>query len=367
MQEPKKIPLISVDGDAYNRGKQCGTLTKHQIAISLKNYREIFALCNISWDEAILKSKKSLEVVSEIFPDIIAELKGLAAGSNESFESLFALNARTEILPANFLVNVSGNENSINECTSLALNREENPVWLAQNWDWIGFQRPAMITLKAIDEAGNSYITVTEAGMLAKIGLNSHGFGISLNILRSHSDGENAGIPVHLMLRALLNCKNTQEAIELVGRLNFTSSSNILIADKNAHISSMELSPIGVQFLPAQNGHICHTNHFLHPTLEANDAGREGNISTQLRLNTAKKHLPSTNSFEQIKHLLSDTSDGLESICRFPDTSLPKVAQLETVLGVIMNVSTQELWVSDAQPSITEFTHHNLQAEPLTV
>ena len=41
--------------------------------------------------------------------------------------------------------------------------------------------------------------------MLAKAGMNSHGFGVCLNILRSEHDGQQLGIPVHILLRHLLN------------------------------------------------------------------------------------------------------------------------------------------------------------------
>ncbi len=70
---------------------------------------------------------------------------------------------------------------STNECTSLAT-ASSDTVWLAQNWDWCGTQREALCLVDAKTGSGLRYFTVTEAGMLAKIGLNSAGFAVTLNI-----------------------------------------------------------------------------------------------------------------------------------------------------------------------------------------
>jgi len=37
---------------------------------------------------------------------------------------------------------------------------------------------------------------------------------------------------------------------------------------------------------------------------------------------------------------------------------LAEIAQIETVVGVAMNLTEQSLWVSAAQPSVSEFTEH---------
>ena len=46
--------------------------------------------------------------------------------------------------------------------------------------------------------------TFTEAGLLAKTGLNDAGLGVTLNFLASDADGGLDGMPIHLLLRMLL-------------------------------------------------------------------------------------------------------------------------------------------------------------------
>lgn len=337
----------------------------------------MFATCGISWQSAIDKALPCLDVALTTFPQLEDELKGLADGSGTDLNSLAALNCRTEILPPDYLSRATGlapetlpDTGHLTECTSLAFQRNDGPTWLAQNWDWIGRQRDSLILLEANFPDQTGYMTVTEAGMLAKIGLNRHGLGITLNILRSARDGAAPGMPVHLFLRGLLELETVEEATALAESVSFASSSNFMVADKHGSMASIEASPLGAKILdakildannaqPEKRG-LCHTNHFLHDELTGIDTGLKGNISTESRLAKATELLPDSDDLDSITQLLSNTSDGLQSICRFPDTSLPAVAQVETVVAVAINMTERQLWLSAAQPSITPLLLHQL-------
>ena len=356
------IQHLAVNGSASARGVRIGELTRDKVAHSLETYKRLFALCDISWSQATQKGLNYLEAVSALSPTYVEELQGLASGAGVEFESLLALNCRTEILPSNFLSKVMADSDtsSINECTSLAASGSAQQYWLAQNWDWCGLQREALCVVESHGDDGVSHITVTEAGMLAKIGINSHGLAITLNILRSDKDGISNGVPVHFLLRALLDCESVEHAIDRVSALRFSSSSNVMVQDATGHIASFELSPHGVKILKPNNDFLCHTNHFLHDSLVSHDVGRPGNESTINRLNRAHSYARAEMTRDDIVTMLCDQNDGLESICRFPDTSLPDIAQIETVTAVIMNTTHKNLSVSGAQPSISEFKTYSL-------
>ena len=365
----EKFPCIRVSGAAASRGKQLGERTRQQIEHSLDTYQQLFFLCDIAWTEAVDKARRYLKSTQQLSAAFIEELQGVATGSATDFDSLFALNCRTEILPADFLTRVLSNDKHgqvaqptapmlANECTSFACSADAESSWLVQNWDWCGLQRQAMCVVDAQNDAGHRYLSVTEAGMLAKIGINSAGFAVTLNILRSENDGKSSGTPVHVLLRVLLDCQSVSQARELIAGLSFSSSSNVMVADASGAMASFELSPMGSRELEADNGSLCHTNHFLHEDLSASDVGRTGNQSTLNRLNCARSLICASMTMDDIKAVLSDQSDGLASICRFPDTSVPRIAQIETVCSVIMNLSKRTLAVSSAQPSCSSFTHY---------
>lgn len=361
-------PRIVVRGDSTTRGRQYGQQASNRIHHSIKAYRTMFEVCDISWTNAQQQALQYVGAIEQIYPDLLDELQGIAEGSGIDFASLMALNCRTEILPPDYLVRASQqpaeslpDAGHISECTALAVARDNNPVWLAQNWDWVGSQRDALVMVEAHPDDGPAYLTVTEAGMLAKIGLNEHGVGVTLNILRSSNDGQQTGMPVHVLLRGLLGSSDARQASEQAAALQFAGSSNILMADDKGYICSLEMSPSGARILPSDGNQLCHTNHFLHADLAGSDAALTGNISTESRLGKAREQLDGINNFDGICTLLSDTSDGLQSVCRYPDQSLPPEAQIETVVAVAMDLTNRSLWVSGAQPADTPFTNYRLQ------
>jgi isopenicillin-N N-acyltransferase-like protein len=152
------------------------------------------------------------------------------------------------------------------ECTALAVlpaASKDGHTWLAQNWDWIGEQRASLVVLRITDDDGTQRITLTEAGMLAKIGLNDRGVGVCLNILRSNDDGRKPGMPVHVLLRRLLECDSVDDACAVAQSVTHGASSNILVADADGHAASLELSPRDVAIVAPANGTLAHTNHYL--------------------------------------------------------------------------------------------------------
>lgn len=366
-----QFPLIEASGTANARGVLVGQASRSRIEHSLDTYQRLFKACDISWQQAVEHAMRYLEITQKLSAEFVDELQGVANGSATDFESLFTLNCRTEILPADFLTRVMAKDSRLssasqssmafaNECTSLASSSAPGDSWLAQNWDWCGLQRQAMLVVDSQNSSDHRFVTVTEAGMLAKIGINSAGFAITLNILRSAGDGSDIGIPVHVLLRVLLECRSVQEANELIAGLTFSSSSNVMVVDSDGHIASFELSPMGVKVLHTETGCLCHTNHFLHDALARHDVGRPGNQSTLNRLHKARESASEKMTFDEIVTLLCDQSDGLESICRFPDKVLPDIAQIETVCAVIMNPARRTLSVSSAQPSVSGFSHYDL-------
>jgi len=378
-QQAAEFPLIDISGDSYQRGLQLGTAASKRIKRSLQNYQTMFATCDITWAEASETGLACLEFARDLLPEIVTELEGMAKGADVDLASIAALNARTEILPANYLQRASGvdaaqltDNGALNECTALSLKLDSEhgeDVWLAQSWDWLGLQREAMGVVRANNpDNGSRYLTVSEAGMLAKIGINNHGLGITLNILRSADDGKNAGLPVHLFLRGLLDCKNVSEAKALAAKGRFASSSNVLVADKSGAMAAIEICPSGAKIIEPDstttekksNQWLCHTNHFLHSELAGRDVGLTGNISTESRLQTAMQGIGDIKDQADIENLLADTRDGLQSICRFADESLPVAARIETVCAVTMKLNAAELWTTAAQPSISPFIKHTL-------
>jgi len=228
------FPIVEAAGDARERGRIHGAVAKARVERSIATYARLFAFCGIDWTEAQCRGAAYREAIGDLGGGLLEEIEGIAEGSGRRVDEVLALNTRTEILPPTYpgephprwreldAGNRAGGVPDWGECTAIAVPgavSASGGSLLAQNWDWLGAQRDALILLRVQQAQGPAYLTLTEAGMLAKIGFNEHGFGVCLNILRSSADGRTIGTPVHPLLRAMLDCRDVDEATEMAGKL----------------------------------------------------------------------------------------------------------------------------------------------------
>ena len=370
------FPLIEVfqHTSAHARGAACGRAAARQIQHSVATYAQLFAFCGIDWATARQRAMRYLSVINALNPALVDEMQGLAEGSSQSFDAILALNCRTEILPSSYLngePQLAGNALAANraagiedwsECTAMAVTAAasaDGSAWLAQNWDWIGRQREALVVLKTIDDAGQRITTLTEAGMLAKIGFNESGFALGLNIVRSLRDGESAGVPVHVLLRHLLSCRSVAHARESLATLSvigFGAASNVPCADASGEVACFEVAPAGWAEQRPVNGVVVHTNHFLCESLLGQQAAMGAFLSSPSRLATAQRHAAQPAiGLPQLEAFLRDQSDGYLSICRGPNPDLPAHGRVESVAGIIINTRQKRMWIAPDVPNQVEF------------
>lgn len=384
------FPLIDVSHGAtpHERGRLYGTAARDRCAISRSTYARLFASCGIDWAAARTRALAYREVIAAVDADLLEEMAGIAEGAGMDFAEVLALNCRTEILPPDFL----GNPDPLaaaraleanralglpdwldavpldpaardGECTAMAVAASasgDGHTWLAQNWDWIGRQRPALVLLRSHDGRGTAFTTLTEAGMLAKIGVNPHGFALGLNILRSRSDGARPGVAVHVLLRHLLSCATLAQArrvlADLHQRLGFGAASNIPCADATGDVACFEVAPAGWGECRPTDGVVVHSNHFLCAPLVPQQVAPASPLSTELRLATAQRHAAQRPlDQEALERFLRDETDGLLSVCRSPDPTLPPEARVESVAGVLIDCDARAMWVAPDVPSRAGF------------
>ena len=360
------FPVIGVSGTAFERGRMHGELARAQVERSIANYARLFAFCGITWDEAQRRASTYRAAIGGLDSNLLEEIEGIAAGAGHKASEILALNARTELLPPTYLGKAGAPPG---ECTAIAVQASASAsggTLLAQNWDWLGAQREALILLRIAEGERPGCLTLTEAGMLAKIGMNALGFGVCLNILRSVEDGKRPGVPVHVLLRALLARSSVADAIAFATPLAFGGSSGVLCADVAGETASLEVSPLGVRVLRGADGTLCHTNHFIAPGTEGWQLELADNLSTEPRLERARMHAsaPGAHGVEDLKTLLRDESEGFLSICRRPDPSLPGETRIETVASVIMELAQGVMHVAPDTPSLSEYQRVALAPEP---
>jgi len=374
------FPLIEVAGSARERGQGHGQQAKARIQRSIATYARLFAYCGIDWHGARRLAAAYRDVIGDLDPGLLAEIEGIASGSGRAVDEILALNARTEILPPSYpgephpeldriaAANAKQGVPDWGECTAVAVKPARSTTGttlLAQNWDWLGVQRASLVLLRVRSADGASCLTLTEAGMLAKIGLNNRGFGVCLNILRSTDDGAHPGVPVHVLLRALLERDSVADAVAFALTLTFGASSNVLCADAAGDTAAMEFSPRGLEVVRGADAALCHTNHFLAPAAARHQASLAPSLSTVPRLARITALTCAHQgrfSPADLQRMLRDESDGYLSICRRPDPSLAPEARFETVASVVMDLGERVMHIAPDVPSRVDFVPVALDA-----
>lgn len=367
------FPLIELCGDARTRGEQHGAQARARIARSIATYARLFAYCGIDWQGAQRLGAGYRDLIGDLDPALLAEIEGIAAGAGRRVDEILALNARTEILPpsypgephpgrrARLAANAQAGVPDRGECTAVAVppaHSATGSALLAQNWDWLGAQRAALVLLRVRDADGAACLTLTEAGMLAKIGLNRGGFGVCLNILRSSDDGAHPGVPVHVLLRALLAREGVADAIAYAKTLSYGASSNVLCADASGDSAALEFSPRGLEVVRGAGAPLCHTNHFLAPVAAAHQAALAPSLSSLPRLARINALVGAQRgkfSRADLERMLRDEADGCLSICRRPDASLQPEARIETVASVVMDLGARVMHLAPDLPARADY------------
>ena len=206
----------------------------------------------LSWPEVRSLASSFALTIEKLTPDIYTEMLGIAEGSGLDILDIVALNCRSEIALGNFS----------DGCTSMGW-KLDGEVLLAQNWDWTRRVKGNCVLMSIKGERKPRIWMVTEAGIVGKIGFNSHSVGTNLNAIRAKAM-DASKLPIHVVLRLFLESTSAAAAISQFESLGgIASSAHIFLADPSGP-QSLELSPKGnVYIAPNDRGIVCHSNHFI--------------------------------------------------------------------------------------------------------
>ena len=285
------IKIIKVSGNPTERSKSYAEQLRTRIQQTYDFYNDVvFKHSELSDVEIYKRVNILISKTREVFPNLISELECISESSNIPIQQIFLINARTEILNA-----------SVGECTSIAIPKNN---LLGQTWDWIEEMENLMVILIVEKEDGSSFVTLTEPGMLAKIGINNYGISVGLNFLKSKHSLD--GVPVHLLLRAILDCTSLKKVREIVAQSNMGKSSYIPVATSIGEAVGFEFSNDAMQELTPMDDVLLHTNHCLAPNMTSVPLP----TSNQRYETTLANLRTDTNfNFATVDRILSDTSN----------------------------------------------------------
>lgn len=338
-----RMPVISVNGTSKEIGRAHGESQREAIQQMQDIYRLLFSM-----SEAEIESRASTfsQVVRAWHGDLADEIEGIAEGAGVPDYWIYALNARSEF--------VSQTGKSEGECTSIYF---EDQKILGQNWDWLQELEPLTIVLDVTHEDGHQVMTVTEPGIVGKIGLSSAGVGVGLNFL--YSPNPLNGVPVHILLRSLLDLRNAAKIDELVTSAGHGRAGHVLVGNAHGRGTGFEFTGETTHRIVAADGVITHTNHFL---CEPIDPGATG-PNSKTRISRAHALLPDQDhrDWHSLRAILEDATDSEHPICRpwLPTPSWPHV-RIGSVCAVVMELAQRTLHIRLGPDPKGDWQHHKL-------
>jgi isopenicillin-N N-acyltransferase-like protein len=367
------LPLISVEGPPADWGAAYGSAAAGPIHRNLALYRRRFAQ-EAGLDQAAVRAAGAAfrSTTLALLPRIAAALDGVAEGAGVSVEDVYALNARSELIYGRTPPVVpDGPDGGCTAVGVLGTHSAAGHVLIGQNWDWHPDQRDAMVLLATRDERGQSALTLAEAGMLAKTGVNSAGVGVCVNLLGCDRDGlprdgGAPGVPYHVLLRAALEADSLAGALRAVLRLPRNSSLNMLLGQAGepgdpgrGELIDLEVVPGDAGWLHPHGGVLTHANH-VESGLPVHDTIKDWGGSSLFRSARARRLLAEAASAGKVTEddlaaVFRDHASFPLAICRHVDERDAPVDRTETVFSVVLNLDARRLGIAAGPPCAHQY------------
>lgn len=348
----RSIPCIHSRGVPFERGLHLGRAARDRVRHSVAAYMVIFRrVAGLSRESVFAQAERFLPVITASAPHLVEEMRGIAEGAGCHFYEIVAINARTELM--------YGVTNAP-ECTSVAVGAAasvDGHVRLAQNWDWHPSLAGALVLWSIARDDGPALVTLAEAGIVGKIGMNAAGLAMCVNLLKSDDDFAGPAVPMHILLRLVLEqATNVQEAIDLISTAPRCTSCNHLLADRAGAIADVEATPAGVRALYPQNNILAHSNHCLQSELAAHDRYRRDYPET-IRREKRMSALATRQVIDEacLRAMLADHDNAPYSICLHNKAIWAFSEQAESVASIIFDLTARTIDVADGPPCEYEY------------
>ncbi len=353
------LPLVQVEGTHLEIGRQIGESRRDQVRHSIENARILLAnaydTLQLNWEGALIQARKYLPFAEERYPQYVEEIRGIAEGAGVGFDDLVMLNAMEAVtMDALHLI----------KCTSMAVNQERTTnerVLLAHNEDWLPEDQPDVYIVRAKPNDEPPFLAMTYGGLLPNIGINAAGIAQCCDSV--YPTDSRIGIPRVIVSRAVLAAKTPGEAIRRMLVPQRAAGYNHLLAHESGEIYSVEVSARQFAILPAENGMMVHTNHFLDEQMRRIESEPDELISTRVRYFRAKRLL-AQNGQHNVRSLQAIQKDHInhpDSICNHSVDGDP-LDREKTITALTMDLTNRQIHACWGNPCQNTFNTYQLDA-----
>jgi hypothetical protein len=366
----KKPLYVELSGSGYDRGVQHGKALKAEIAEILRRFKENLKISRERDPDSLiaefLHATDFIPAIKKWTPDLLDEVKGIAEGSGQKFETIFAYQLPDEIW-------VYFDKLDADHCSGIGVAKTaSHPAYVAQNMDIESWRHGSQAILHILQSATMpEQFIFTTAGLVAANGVNNCSIGVCVNTLMQLNASRD-GLPVAFVVRGLLAKTSEQSALEFLKTINHASGQNYIlgVGDK---VYDFEASATGVvRFTPVAGGSLVyHTNHPLAnddlkpwwaKRIQQRTPEQMKNSNSAVRLASLESRLAKTGIDiveETIKEALRSKDSQMHPVC----VPLRSGGSSFTFGSTIMTLSEHpSLQVTYGPPDLSEYVHYSFRS-----
>jgi len=320
------FPLIEISGNAFTRGLQYGEQARNLISRSVEIYQTRLEAQGVQSSDFSHRVNKFIDFCSFFSNDHTEEIRGIAKGANLSFEEVLLINLRTEIV-ADARRDCNDSVPKTDGCTGvivLPTRSESGRLIHAQNWDWLDSCKETGIVIRVLPENGIPFLTFTEAGGLARSGLNQSGISITANYLESNRDFQSYGVPLPFIRRRVLESRHLAFAIRDIATTPKSCSNNMMLAHRDGWCTNFECAPDESFVMEPEQGLLVHANHWISTVAKSKlvDTGLRDSPDSLYRQSRVWQLLDAKKLIgrKDVMNALGDKFGSPFSVCRDPSS-----------------------------------------------
>jgi len=352
------LTVVRVRGSHRDMGRQIGETCAAHVHRMVDTYkaafREAYDELELTWEDAVLQSRKYYPFAQEHTPNYAAELEGIAEGAGANLDDLMVTNCAEAILSDKLVLG----------CTSLAVSAErtrDDHVLVAHNEDWLPEDQANTYLIHATPDDEPPFLAINYGGLLPNIGFNAAGIAQCCDSV--YPMDVRIGIPRLFVSRGVLAATKLADAIRMTLMKWRAAGYNHLIVDKSGEMYNVEVSARHFATIYGIDGMLVHTNNYLTQRMKVFEHNTDELIGSRVRVNRAqrllrqtKKHTPNT-----LKEILSDHVNFPNSICNHSDPTDTPLDRQKTIATLIMDLTELEMQVCWGNPCEGEFETYRLE------
>lgn len=352
MSDENRFPFFVVSGRPRERGRSYGEQAADRIAVAAELYRGALAKLPGGAAEVSALAERFLREVEDFDTDQSEEMRGISEGSGVPLQDILLINARRELISMVAWGTAVENDD---ECTAAAVLPEasaDGELFHGQNWDTSPEHATHSLVLRVEQTDGPDILVFTEAGAVARSGMNSAGISITGNNMASDRDYKNSGVPLPLIRRKALAGSVYALAISTVYATHKSGSNNMMLSHRAGEAIDIECAPDESFLLHPQDGLLTHANHWesvpalckLRDIGATNDSAIASTPCSTFRSQRIRRLLRDQVraggvTWESFHRVFLDDFDSPFAICRPPRAAAGGDGQSATAATVLMRPS----------------------------